>query len=108
MISDQNGYFLRIIAPSLTFLLFKIKEKLSVASLKFSLLASKENFKEATLNFSFILNNKKVKEGAIILKKYPFWSEITFDQLIEASEIKLNITNLKKDNFGINELKIFN
>ena len=75
---------------------------------KIMILASKENFKEATLNFSFIFNNKKVKEGAIILKKYPFWSEITFDQLIEASEIKLNITNLKKNNFGINELKIFN
>ena len=72
------------------------------------ILASKENIKEVTVNYSFIFNNKKVKEGAIILKKYPFWSEITFDELIEASEVKLNITNLKKANFGINELKIFN
>ena len=75
---------------------------------KIMILASKENIKEVTVNYSFIFNNKKVKEGAIILKKYPFWSEITFDELIEASEVKLNITNLKKANFGINELKIFN
>jgi len=75
---------------------------------KVMILASKKNFKNNELGLSIFLKDKKIKQKKFILIKYPFWTEINFDNFNEIDKIELDILSLKRNNFGINEIKIFN
>ena len=75
---------------------------------KVIILASKKNLKSTELSLSIFLKDKKIKQKKFILNKYPFWTEINFDIFNEIDKIELDILNLKRSNFGINEIKILN
>ena len=75
---------------------------------KVMILASKKNLKNTELSLSIFLRDKKIKQKNFILNKYPFWTEINFNSFDEIDKIELDIFNLKRNNFGINEVKIFN
>ena len=71
-------------------------------------MASKKNLKSTELSLSIFLKDKKIKQKKFILNKYPFWTEINFNSFDEIDKIELDIFSLKRNNFGINEVKIFN
>lgn len=73
---------------------------------KIMILSSKINFEEVNLKLSIYFENKLIEEKYIKLKKFPFWSIVSFNKMSKATSIKLDIKNLKYKNFGINELKV--
>ena len=70
------------------------------------ILASHLNDKETKMNFKLV-NEKEIFSDDIILKKYPFWTKISIANDNLVNEIILDISNLKKLTYGINEIKIY-
>ena len=71
------------------------------------ILASKKNINKAEIKLTINFVDNKTKNYKFILKKYPFWSKLKIDESNDISSIDFNIIDLKKNFFGINELKIF-
>ncbi len=70
------------------------------------ILSSHLNDKKIQMNLKLI-NEQEVFSEDIILKKYPFWTEISISNDNLMSELILEISNLKKFKYGINEIKIY-
>ena len=71
------------------------------------ILASKKNKNKAEIKLTINFVDQRSENYKIILKKYPFWSKLKINDSNHISSIDFDITNLKKNFFGINELKIF-
>ena len=71
------------------------------------ILAASKNNKKVILNFEIYNNRILQKKGDINLNKKPFWSVLKFKNKIKADQIIIKLHNLKQNNFGINEIKIF-
>ena len=54
------------------------------------------------------LKKSIIKKSSIKLNKYPFWTNIDFKNVKNVNKIQIDIENLKRRNFGINEIKIYN
>lgn len=72
-----------------------------------SLLSSKENNKEIELDVLFISKKKLLFKKKIILKKYPFWTNLKIDSDKEIDQISIRLDTLKSNKFGLNEVKLF-
>ena len=70
------------------------------------ILSSHLNDKKIQMNVKLV-NKKEVYLKDIILKKYPFWTEIAISNDNPMSELVLEISNLKKFKYGINEIKVY-
>ena len=85
----------------------KIKlEKIEKAQ-KLMILSSRKNFKEIKLELSIFYQNKKIEKKIIDIKKYPFWTTYDFDSSLKLDKIFIDIKSLKKNNYGLNEIKIY-
>ncbi len=75
---------------------------------KIMILSSKIN--SEVVNLDIVLHTKKsiIKKSSIKLNKYPFWTNIDFKNVKNVNKIQIDIENLKRRNFGINEIKIYN
>lgn len=71
------------------------------------ILAASKNNKEIILNFEIYNNKILQKKGDINLNKKPFWSVVKFKNKIKADQIIIRLHDLKQNNFGINEIKVF-
>ena len=71
------------------------------------ILAASKNNKKVILNFEIYNNRILQKKGDINLNKKPFWSVLKLKNKIKADQIIIKLHDLKKNNFGINEIKIF-
>ena len=71
------------------------------------LLAASKNDKQIYLNYHLYENEILKKSGDIKLRQKPNWSVIKFNSNIKANYIQIELENLKKNEFGIDEIKIF-
>ncbi len=75
---------------------------------KILILASKANRKKIELNVQFLNSKNNVLSKQVLLKKHPFWTKIILEDNEEpTSKIIIDISNLKKMNYGINEIKVY-
>ena len=79
------------------------KSKVSIVLI----LASKKNSESIEIEFSIFNKNSIIKKGKLNLKKFPNWSYIDISEETNFDKIRINTKNLKKQNYGINEIKIF-
>ena len=77
----------------------KIKEVL--------ILSSKLNFTKKKIILKFLNKQKVTHEEKVNLKKYPYWSKVQFKEKLSSDSIVFEIEDLKSNNSGINEIKIF-
>lgn len=85
-------------------LILKLNKKAKIK--KIYILSSHLNENSIDINFKIKMKNN-VYSNKVVLKKYPFWTKIILDNQKEAEEVILNISNLKKMKYGLNEIKIF-
>ncbi len=71
------------------------------------LLAAAKNDNQIILNFEIYNNKILKKKGNLKLKKKPYWSTIKFENKIKADHILIKLKNLKKYEYGIDEIKIY-
>ena len=62
--------------------------------------------KKIKINFK-LTNKDEIYSEDIILNKYPFWTKISISNENLMSKLILDISNLKKFKYGINEIKIY-
>jgi len=70
------------------------------------ILSSHLNEKKIKINFK-LTNKDEIYSEDIILNKYPFWTKISISNENLMSKLILDISNLKKFKYGINEIKIY-
>ncbi len=87
------------------FLDLKLTNKSKVS--KVLILASKKNSENIETKFSIFNKNSLIKKGKFNLNKFPFWSYIDLREETNFDKIRIDIKNFKKQNYGINEIKIF-
>ena len=87
------------------FLDLKLTNKSKVS--KILILASKKNSENIETEFSIFNKNLKIKKGKFNLNKFPFWSYIDLKEETNFDKIRIDTKNFKKQNYGINEIKIF-
>ena len=90
---------------STDFLDLKLTNKSKVS--KVLILASKKNSENIEIEFSIFNKNSIIKKGKLNLNKFPFWSYIDFREETYFDKIRIDTKNFKKQNYGINEIKIF-
>lgn len=72
------------------------------------LLILSSHVNDKNIDLPIFLNNKgDINNYKIILKQYPFWSTIEFEKNQFTDEVVIDISKLKKLNFGINEIKLY-
>ena len=72
------------------------------------ILASRKNKKETMLEIKLIKNKKEVNVKKIKLKKYPFWTNIDFNENFkDINSVNLDVKILKDLNYGLNEIKFY-
>jgi hypothetical protein len=71
------------------------------------IMGSKNNMTNAFINLVFYSKNEIVKVEKINLKKYPHWTSLKSNENIHVDEIKFDVINLKKNNLGISEIKLY-
>ena len=86
------------------FLDLKLTNKSKVS--KVLILASKKNSENIEIEFSVFNKNSIIKKGKLNLNKFPFWSYIDFRDETNFDKIRIDTKNFKKQNYGINEIKI--
>ena len=70
------------------------------------ILASRKNKKETMLEIKLIKNKKEVNVKKIKLRKYPFWTNIDFNENFkDINSVNLDVKILKDLNYGLNEIK---
>ena len=72
------------------------------------ILASRKNKKETMLEIKLIKNKKEVNVKKIKLRKYPFWTNIDFNENFkDINSVNLDVKILKDLNYGLNEIKFY-
>ena len=72
------------------------------------ILASRKNKKETMLEIKLIKNKKEINVKKIKLKKYPFWTNIDFNENFkDINSVNLDVKILKDLNYGLNEIKFY-
>ena len=72
------------------------------------ILASRKNKKETMLEIKLIKNKKEVNIKKIKLRKYPFWTNIDFNENFkDINSVNLDVKILKDLNYGLNEIKFY-
>ena len=85
---------------------FKILPKSKIKNIL--ILASRKNNREVFLDIEIVKNKNEIISKSIKLKQYPFWTNITFDGVEDQIEsVNIDIKNLKKFNYGLNEIKFY-
>ena len=70
------------------------------------ILSSHLNDKKIKINFK-LTNKDEIYSEDVILNKYPFWTKISIANENLMNKLVLDISNLKKFRYGINEIKIY-
>ena len=55
----------------------------------------------------FYYENQLILQEKLNLNKYPHWSVLKIKKNFSVDQIKINVSKLKSNNFGINEVVIF-
>ena len=85
---------------------FKILPKSKIKNIL--ILASRKNNREVFLDIEIVKNKNEIISKSIKLKQYPFWTNITFDGSKDQIEsVNIDIKNLIKFNYGLNEIKFY-
>ena len=71
------------------------------------ILSSKKNVSETKIKIDFFQKNKLSETKNIILQTYPHWTKINLKNNIEIDSVKIDVSKLVKDNFGLNEIKFY-
>ena len=91
--SDEDKLSLNFIKPE------KVKD--------IYILSSKVNSSDSYLELEILNKKNIIYKTNLLLKKYPYWSKLELKTGINADGIVINVKNLKIDNYGINEIKIY-
>lgn len=86
-------------------LVLNLNTKKNIKQIK--ILSSKKNYKKVNIEIFFFRDEKLLNKIETKLNKFPHWTNISFNENKEVSKILINIKELKKNNFGLNEIKIF-
>ena len=85
---------------------FNFEEKSDIKNML--ILASRKNKKETMLEIKLIKNKKEVNVKKIKLRKYPFWTNIDFNENFkDINSVNLDVKILKDLNYGLNEIKFY-
>ena len=85
---------------------FNFKEQSDIKNML--ILASRKNKKETMLEIKLIKNKKEVNVKKIKLRKYPFWTNIDFNENFkDINSVNLDVKILKDLNYGLNEIKFY-
>jgi len=71
------------------------------------ILSSKKNVSETKIKIDFFQKNKLSETKNIVLQTYPHWTKINLKKNIEIDSVKIDVSKLAKDNFGLNEIKFY-
>ena len=71
------------------------------------ILISRKNLLEIKTELSIFYQGKLVEKKKIYIKKYPYWTTYNLDSSLKLDRILINIKNLKINNYGLNEVKIY-
>ncbi len=85
---------------------FKINDEKKINEIK--ILSAKINNKSVPIKLEIYKNTTLLEKRNIYLNKNPFWTNINFKNGILANTFIIDVEELKKNNFGISEIKIFN
>ena len=85
----------------------KIKLNKSEKVKKLMILASRKNSRKIKSEVSFFNQGKEIEKKKIYIKKYPFWTTYDLDIPLKVDKILIDIKSLKKNNYGLNEIKIY-
>ena len=85
----------------------KIKLEKNEKAKKLMILSSRKNLLEIKTELSIFYQGKLVEKKKIYIKKYPYWTTYNLDSSLKLDRILINIKNLKINNYGLNEVKIY-
>ena len=71
------------------------------------ILSTKRNIKKTLVFLNFYYENQLILQEKLNLNKYPHWSVLKIKKNFSVDQIKINVSKLKSNNFGINEVVIF-
>ena len=85
----------------------KIKLEKTEKAKQLMILGSRKNLKEIKTEISIFYRGETVQKKKIRIKKYPYWTIYNLDPSLELESILIHIKNLKINNYGLNEVKIY-
>ncbi|MBL6861226.1 MAG: hypothetical protein ISQ91_01910 [Candidatus Pelagibacter bacterium] len=85
-------------------LVLKIDENTNIK--KILILSSHINDKNVEIPL-YLRSKNNIYDYKIVLKQYPFWSKVEFEKNKFTNEVVIDVSKLKKFNFGINEIKLY-
>ena len=75
---------------------------------KIMILSSKKNSETIDAEILIHFKNSDIKKESLKLELFPYWTTLNLDyNKKKVNKVQLNIQNLKKKKYGINELKFF-